>query len=99
MDVHWITTSDCKKHFVFIQHSLLIASDADVERFPVSSFADRRCASHFALICRRSLFSLRRKREAREVHKRSKYARKVSGLKAKLFHKQRHSEKVAMKKQ
>ena len=33
-----------------------------------------------------------------QVHKRSAYAQKVIGLKAKLFAKQRHSEKVTMKK-
>lgn len=41
----------------------------------------------------------KRKRAARLVHKRSAFAKKIHGLKAKLFHKKRHSEKVAMKKQ
>jgi len=40
----------------------------------------------------------KRKKEAREVHKRSEYSKKVHGLKAKLFHKTRHSEKVQMQK-
>lgn len=40
----------------------------------------------------------RRKREAREVHKRSKYAQSAIGLKAKLFQKKRYSEKATMKK-
>ncbi len=40
----------------------------------------------------------KRKREAREVHKRSKYAQNVIGLKAKLFAKKRHAEKATMKK-
>mmetsp|Transcript_3285 Transcript_3285/g.9512 ORF Transcript_3285/g.9512 Transcript_3285/m.9512 type:complete len:261 (-) Transcript_3285:187-969(-) len=40
----------------------------------------------------------KRKREAREVHKRSKYAQKVIGLKAKLFQKKRYAEKATMKK-
>jgi len=40
----------------------------------------------------------RRKKEAREVHKKSAYAKKVHGLKAKLYHKTRHSEKVQMQK-
>lgn len=39
-----------------------------------------------------------RKREAREVHRRSKFAQKVTGLRAKLYHKQRHAEKATMKK-
>ena len=39
-----------------------------------------------------------RKKKAREVHERSEYAQKVHGLKAKLYHKKRHSEKVQMKK-
>ncbi len=40
----------------------------------------------------------KRKRAAREVHKRSKYAQSVIGLKAKLFAKKRHAEKATMKK-
>ena len=40
----------------------------------------------------------KRKREAREVHKRSKYAQNVIGLKAKLYAKKRHAEKATMKK-
>jgi len=39
-----------------------------------------------------------RKREARLVHERSEFAQKVHGLRAKLYHKKRHSEKVAMTK-
>jgi len=39
-----------------------------------------------------------RKKEARLVHKRSQFAQKVSGLRAKLFHKKRHAEKIEMKK-
>jgi len=39
-----------------------------------------------------------RKKEGRQVHERSAFAQKVSGLKAKLYHKKRHSEKVEMKK-
>jgi len=39
-----------------------------------------------------------RKREARQVHKRSEYAQKVRGLRAKLYNKQRLNEKVQMKK-
>jgi len=40
----------------------------------------------------------KRKKEAREVHERSQYAQKVHGLKAKLYHKKRHAEKIQMKK-
>jgi ribosome biogenesis protein NSA2 len=40
----------------------------------------------------------KRKREAREVHKRSKYAQNVIGLKAKLYSKKRHAEKATMKR-
>jgi len=39
-----------------------------------------------------------RKKEARVVHKRAEFAQKVHGLRAKLFHKKRYQEKVAMKK-
>ncbi|KAL6067846.1 Ribosome biogenesis protein [Balamuthia mandrillaris] len=39
-----------------------------------------------------------RKREAREAHKRSQFAQKVHGLRAKLYHQKRHAEKVEMKK-
>jgi len=39
-----------------------------------------------------------RKKEAREAHKRSEFAQKVKGLRAKLYHKKRHSEKIQMKK-
>jgi len=40
----------------------------------------------------------KRKKEAREAHSRSAFAQKVSGLRAKLYHKKRHAEKVQMKK-
>ena len=40
----------------------------------------------------------RRKREAREVHERSKIAKTTIGIKAKLLNKKRHSEKIQMKK-
>ncbi|KAJ3300008.1 Ribosome biogenesis protein [Borealophlyctis nickersoniae] len=40
----------------------------------------------------------KRKREAREVHARAAYAKKLHGLKAKLYNKKRHSEKIQMKK-
>lgn len=40
----------------------------------------------------------RRKRAAREVHKRSDFVKRVHGLRAKLFAKKRHAEKVQMKK-
>eukprot|EP00053_Salpingoeca_punica_P006430 m.60844 g.60844 ORF g.60844 m.60844 type:complete len:261 (+) comp13689_c0_seq1:238-1020(+) len=39
-----------------------------------------------------------RKKEARKVHERAAYAQKTRGLRAKLFNKQRHAEKVQMKK-
>jgi len=38
------------------------------------------------------------KKEARLVHKRSQFAQKVTGLRAKLYHKKRHAEKIEMKK-
>jgi ribosome biogenesis protein NSA2 len=41
---------------------------------------------------------LRRKREAREVHKSSAVAQKAFGIKAKLLHAKRHAEKIQMKK-
>lgn len=40
----------------------------------------------------------RRKKEAREVHRRSKFAQKVHGLRAKLYNQKRFKEKAAMKK-
>ncbi|KAG8900021.1 Ribosome biogenesis protein [Tulasnella sp. 403] len=39
-----------------------------------------------------------RKREAREIHRRSAYAQRVFGIKAKLLHARRHAEKVQLKK-
>ena len=39
-----------------------------------------------------------RKKEARMVHKRAKFAQKVHGLRAKLFQKKRYKEKAAMRK-
>jgi len=39
-----------------------------------------------------------RKREAREAHKKSAFAQKVHGFKAKLYNKKRHAEKIQMKK-
>jgi len=43
-------------------------------------------------------YERKRKREARMVHTRSAFAKKVHGLRAKLYHKKRHSEKIQMKK-
>lgn len=40
-----------------------------------------------------------RKRIARESHKQSESAQKLTGLRAKLYQKKRHSEKIQMKKQ
>jgi len=40
----------------------------------------------------------KRKKEAREAHKRSEYAQKALGLKGKMFAKKRHQEKALMKK-
>lgn len=40
----------------------------------------------------------KRKKEGREPHERSWKAKKMIGLKAKLYHKQRHAEKIQMKK-
>eukprot|EP00027_Filamoeba_sp_ATCC50430_P003139 CAMPEP_0168554346 /NCGR_PEP_ID=MMETSP0413-20121227/7727_1 /TAXON_ID=136452 /ORGANISM="Filamoeba nolandi, Strain NC-AS-23-1" /LENGTH=260 /DNA_ID=CAMNT_0008585073 /DNA_START=108 /DNA_END=890 /DNA_ORIENTATION=- len=40
-----------------------------------------------------------RKKAARLFHRRSAYARKVRGMRAKLFHQKRHAEKIQMKKQ
>ena len=39
-----------------------------------------------------------RKKEARMVHKRSEFAQKVRGIRAKLYHEKRFKEKAAMKK-
>jgi len=39
-----------------------------------------------------------RKKEAREAHKRSQFAQKVKGLRAKLFNRKRYAEKAQMKK-
>eukprot|EP00163_Fabomonas_tropica_P003005 TRINITY_DN1248_c0_g1_i1.p1 TRINITY_DN1248_c0_g1~~TRINITY_DN1248_c0_g1_i1.p1 ORF type:complete len:261 (-),score=92.27 TRINITY_DN1248_c0_g1_i1:79-861(-) len=43
-------------------------------------------------------FERKRKKEAREVHKRSQFAQKVHGLRAKLYNKKRYAEKAVMKK-
>jgi len=43
-------------------------------------------------------FEKKRKKEAREVHRRSQFAQKVRGLRAKLFNKKRYAEKAQMKK-
>jgi len=43
-------------------------------------------------------FERLRKKEARGVHKRSQFAQRVIGLKAKIYSKKRYSEKVQMKK-
>ena len=43
-------------------------------------------------------YEKKRKKEAREPHKRSAVAKKLIGLKAKLYAKKRHAEKVTMKK-
>lgn len=40
----------------------------------------------------------RRKKEARQAHEQSAKAQKLHGLKAKLYNKKRHAEKVQMKK-
>jgi hypothetical protein len=40
----------------------------------------------------------KRKKHAREVHVRAKYAKKALGLKGKMFAKKRHQEKIIMKK-
>ncbi|XP_048194775.1 ribosome biogenesis protein NSA2 homolog isoform X2 [Perognathus longimembris pacificus] len=40
----------------------------------------------------------KRKKESQEAHERSKKAKKMIGLKAKLYHKQRPAEKIQMKK-
>jgi len=39
-----------------------------------------------------------RKKEARSKHKRAEYESKIHGLRAKLYHKKRHHEKIQMKK-
>lgn len=43
-------------------------------------------------------FEKKRKKEARDVHKKSQYAQKVIGLKAKMYAKKRYAEKATMKK-
>lgn len=47
---------------------------------------------------RLDFFEKKRKKEAREVHKRSAHAQNVLGLKAKLFAKKRYAEKATLKK-
>jgi len=43
-------------------------------------------------------FEKQRKKEARMVHQRSKFAQKVKGLRAKLYNKKRYAEKAEMRK-
>jgi hypothetical protein len=40
----------------------------------------------------------RRKKEAREAHRRSRFAQKVHGLRAKLYNAKRYKEKATMRK-
>ncbi|CAN0504733.1 unnamed protein product, partial [Scytosiphon promiscuus] len=40
----------------------------------------------------------RRKKDAREVHKRSEFAQKVHGIRAKLYQRKRFKEKATMRK-
>jgi len=44
-------------------------------------------------------FERQRKKEARSVHRQSQFAQKIRGLRAKLYHQKRHSEKIQMKKE
>lgn len=46
----------------------------------------------------RASLLVRRKKEARSAHETSAKAQKLHGLKAKLYNKKRHAEKVQMKK-
>lgn len=41
---------------------------------------------------------IKRKKDARQAHKRAEYAQKIHGLRAKMFNKKRFQEKAAMKK-
>jgi hypothetical protein len=50
------------------------------------------------IIIQTFFFFNRRKKEAREVHERAEHAKKLHGLRAKLYNKKRHAEKVQMKK-
>jgi ribosome biogenesis protein NSA2 len=56
---------------------------------------------NFELLSNKTLVilnELRRKREAREAHSSSAFAQKVHGIRAKLYNKKRHAEKIEMKK-
>lgn len=59
--------------------------DAQAFLFPISIYLT------FFLICRR-------KKESRKVHENAKTAKKLRGIKAKLYNKKRFSEKVQMRK-
>ena len=48
--------------------------------------------------CGRDAGAARRKKEARSVHKKAEFAQNVHGIRAKLYNKQRHAEKIQMKK-
>ncbi|KAK9511880.1 hypothetical protein O3M35_000450 [Rhynocoris fuscipes] len=62
---------------------------------PQNEYIDR----HRKLYGRRlDYYERKRKREAREPHKRAEKARKLRGLKAKMFNKERRNEKIQMKK-
>lgn len=50
-------------------------------------------------LCRLDHEERTRKRIARESHKQSQSAQKLTGLRAKLYQKKRHAEKIQMKKQ
>ena len=64
-----------------------------LQRFPAIEFyAIENFILHF------NLRPCRRKRAAREAHSAATFAKTVHGLRAKLYNKKRHAEKIQMKK-
>ncbi|KAK3701253.1 hypothetical protein QZH41_012940 [Actinostola sp. cb2023] len=64
----------------------------------MASFLNQSKIVEIHLILSNSFTTVRRKKEARQPHEQAERAKKLHGLKAKLYNKKRHAEKVQMKK-
>ena len=71
-------------------------AEAAWEEVRIYSLLQKICINH---IIRFDHEERKRKRIARESHKQSDNAQKLTGLRAKLYQKKRHAEKIQMKKQ
>lgn len=87
---------------ISMQHGHKLA-DSSVTRFDIFlSRIKKGKGSHCSVICPPppplSISRRRRKKDAREVHKRSEFAQKVHGIRAKLYQRKRFKEKATMRK-